>query len=1287
MQGTDFVIEVQSDLTATACARITSKNVTITSGDGGPYTITRGDNFEKIQDNARSTYNPAMIEVTVAGSQNASVTLENIILDDAGLHEDTKFTQASDGDDKSDNQYRVQDAMVAAYGTGNATAEIILGEGAVLKNFGGMSAVRATGGTALKMLSGSEIYDDEELNHGEGDEEDLGPTGAVWVQNGEFTMEHGAEITDINGRAVYADQGIVDIDGTISNVAYNLNFQNAFQGIAVHLRGGANGTVSGEICDIQQAVTNGSVLHVVDNGNLKISGHVYDITNTNASNRVVNAEGIDTEVTISGNISAITDGYVLYLSNAAEGILEGTISDISGKVVGLVDGSGEPYVGDTEYTNFVMEDGAVITNVTSGRVLEASVSRGSLTMPDKGRDIAPEYRDHVDFTIDGEISEVSSTVYGANLININADVNAFSEYAKTPGEYINCTIGPNARIHDNSVYRIIWTQGGTVDIYGKIYNNNACVYKGSHNCCDALVTMYDGAEIYENNSSNPSRGDWEGDAVFMLGNAKLTMEEGSVIRDNTSSGSASAIYIYNGGQLVMNGGEIYNNHTTSINGGQISYRSGTSWPNVYDSCVQFNSGKIYNNTSEGGYDFVIIGGDPSFTGADNNRERCFTIPSADITSDCSVYYLPVTHQDKDTQENVTDYYGMLLDVQAGTKLGVISKDTKDKKGSLSVLTEVATSYGWTAPFAAFWMQNAPDDSTVSIKMAPSQENQSAPTFNPNLPVYVITHNVGADGYPLSNDSTVQAFRADVATDGTINFKLALKSSAPHGSAVVLVQPTVDYGSMTASAPSTLIGKQDADTTYQIPYSFKYVISENLKNRLLAESLTDAEIQIQLDSSLNVDTSKITFTSDIFTANDITYNNENGTLTIPCRLKTNLSGITNWDTTVAFSATLPGEYFANDESLTASGAFDATISNNAIYVPSNLAITLMKGSATITAIAGSNGSITPSSAEVNYGDSATFTIIPDSGYHIADVKVDGVSVGAVDSYTFSNVTADHTITATFEENSSGGGAQHPDAGDGDDDDDTEEVIDEEAPLAETPWLNTEDHYAYIVGYSEDGTVRPNANITRAEVATIFFRLLTDEARDQFWMTTNNFSDVLPSDWYNTAVSTMVSMGIIQGYEDGTFRPNANITRAEFATIAARFLASGYEVEDELFTDIANHWARESINDAAMAGWINGYEDGTFRPDAAITRAEAVTMVNNVLQRKPDADHMLDSMIKWPDNPESAWYYEAIQEATNSHYYDLFEDAEYETWTALQPNHDWATLEKDWANAHRADSTAL
>ena len=278
---------------------------------------------------------------------------------------------------------------------------------------------------------------------------------------------------------------------------------------------------------------------------------------------------------------------------------------------------------------------------------------------------------------------------------------------------------------------------------------------------------------------------------------------------------------------------------------------------------------------------------------------------------------------------------------------------------------------------------------------------------------------------------------------------------------------------------------------------------------------------------------------------------------------------------------------------------------------------------------------------------------------------------------------------------GGGAYHPEYKPNDEDDkpdeepeESEEIIEEDVPLAETPWLNTEDHYAYIVGYSEDGTVRPNANITRAEVATIFFRLLTDEARDQFWSTSNNFTDVAADAWYNNAISTMVNAGIIQGYEDGTFRPNNNITRAEFAAIASRFMSSGYDVEEDLFTDIANHWARDNINDAAMTKWINGYPDGTFLPDKVITRAEAVTLVNNVLQRKPDKDHMFDTMIKWPDNMDaSAWYYEAIQEATNSHDYDLFEGAEYEIWTSLLENRDWAALEKDWVNAHRTGGEVM
>ena len=233
----------------------------------------------------------------------------------------------------------------------------------------------------------------------------------------------------------------------------------------------------------------------------------------------------------------------------------------------------------------------------------------------------------------------------------------------------------------------------------------------------------------------------------------------------------------------------------------------------------------------------------------------------------------------------------------------------------------------------------------------------------------------------------------------------------------------------------------------------------------------------------------------------------------------------------------------------------------------------------------------------------------------------------------------------------------------------------------PELNTEDHYAYIVGY-EDGSVQPEGDITRAEVATIFFRLLTDESRNEFWSQTNDYTDVPADAWYNNAVSTLSNAGIIDGYEDGTFKPDGNITRAEFATIAVRFFEATYDGED-LFSDIAGHWAQDYINEAANAGIVDGYPDGTFRPQQYITRAEAMTMVNRTIDRHPDADHLLDDMITWPDNPETAWYYEQVQEATNSHAYTMNTDDEqnpYEIWTELLPNRDWSELEKEWSDAN-------
>ena len=218
-----------------------------------------------------------------------------------------------------------------------------------------------------------------------------------------------------------------------------------------------------------------------------------------------------------------------------------------------------------------------------------------------------------------------------------------------------------------------------------------------------------------------------------------------------------------------------------------------------------------------------------------------------------------------------------------------------------------------------------------------------------------------------------------------------------------------------------------------------------------------------------------------------------------------------------------------------------------------------------------------------------------------------------------------------------------------------------------YLNNENHFAYIVGY-EDGTVRPNANISRAEVAAIFFRLLKDDVRDDNLTANSVFTDVAFGKWYNKSISTMAKIGIVKGRTANAFAPNAPITRAEFAAICSRFDRSNVEIKSD-FNDISGHWAEKEIRRAASLGWIKGYADGSFKPDQNITRAEAASMINRMLHRLPETvDDLLDGMIQWPDNQPSDWYYINMQEATNSH--DFKQKGEInEHWTKLTENPNW------------------
>ena len=259
---------------------------------------------------------------------------------------------------------------------------------------------------------------------------------------------------------------------------------------------------------------------------------------------------------------------------------------------------------------------------------------------------------------------------------------------------------------------------------------------------------------------------------------------------------------------------------------------------------------------------------------------------------------------------------------------------------------------------------------------------------------------------------------------------------------------------------------------------------------------------------------------------------------------------------------------------------------------------------------------------------------------------------------------YTFTANFERSSGGGsdGSNRP-----------------KPPVVEIPddvptGLNGKDHYAYIIGYGNND-VRPQNNITRAEVATIFFRLLTDETREANMTKSNGYNDVKDGDWFCCAVSTLSKMGIIKGYEDGSFKPNDPISRAEFAAIAARFDPDGDKTPASFF-DVTSHWAKDEISIAANHGWIKGYEDGSFKPDQKITRAETMTLVNRVLNRLPEAkDDLHKDMKTWVDNmDETAWYYLDVQEATNSHYFKNKTGTKFEQWTDLRDTRDWSELEK-------------
>lgn len=483
-----ITIELMSDLTVTECARIIGKDIVL---NGNGYTITRGDNFKTISDNNRSWYNPAMIEVTVPGGVNGSVTLLNVTLDDARLHEGDVFAQAP-GKDGSEKY--VQDAMVAAYGTDVATASVILGEGAVLRDFGGMSAVRVTGGATLTMQKGSRIEDQTVTDRVKGASGSNGPAGAVWVQGTTAVMEDGAEITNMVGRAFYVDGGSVIVSGKITGTKADADMWQGTAGVGIHVRGGAKATLTSTayIGDMETNASDGSVLGVYGSDldmqqgatlkNVKgiMALYMDDIGNDYSHVALVNGivDGVENNPVMRswyGHIdlgptsvvqncvasASLSDGQMLYTHNGSRYTLEGKILNNKGTVLYLANqGGARPEA--------VMKEGAVISGTQAagflGSGVAVRVNNGSLfTM--EGGEISGNGTG-VEVTGKTNFKGVTFIMNGGKIVNNTKGI-SYTVTGQSVVELNGGEISNNKSSYSNT--QISATGGYATDTYENIY--------------------------------------------------------------------------------------------------------------------------------------------------------------------------------------------------------------------------------------------------------------------------------------------------------------------------------------------------------------------------------------------------------------------------------------------------------------------------------------------------------------------------------------------------------------------------------------------------------------------------------------------------------------------------------------------------------------------------------------------------------------------------------------------------------------------------------------------------
>lgn len=1189
-------VYVMSDLTMTDCARFYSKSLTITSGEGGPYTVTRSEGFATRNDIARSWYNPAMVEVqTHTGGEGAGLTLTNIILDDAGKHEGTVFAQAvSDG--SIDNKTCVQDAIIASNATVPTT--ITLGDGAVLRNFGGMSAVRVTDQAKLVMKSGSVIEDAPSITRSKGDAGSVGPAGAVWLQGSDFEMENGAEIKNVNGRAVYADGGSVSVGGTISGIIGNPAMWQGKDGTAIHLRG-------------------------------------------------ENASAVLTSTAVIEEISG--GGSAVYCAAGGK--------------------------------SFEMQNGSKIKDCPQlkGNVIYASGST---------------------IVLDGEICEVNAS--GNHIL-------------QTAGNTVT-TIGATGNIHNNIAhYGAVYLNAANEKLYfyGKI-NQNTVSGRGagivlSNNGKDNYAEMYEGAEIIGNEVATNGGG-------IMVSCGAFTMKGGR-ISENTAHNEGGGVSVRRGGQFIMNGGEICGNKSDTIGGG-ISLEAGGY--NSWVPRVQLNAGKVSGNTMNGNSNDLAIT-DKEY----GHIDRYLYISNDATIGNKAVYFQTNTKTVTPAADS--------LDIKLGNASTDSKAALKNASNGNGWNAPLATFWAQQDGAAELTVGGLTLDSALpQIVYALVQETNAdgKPVSGAEIKVY--STEITTDGIRLTlpngyaNGCAVAL--AQPTTDfGTVVITGPAEIAESYGAVTYEVPYTATY-TMSNNLLSML---------QHAPHGVPMTFVVELDSRLTAKKGADGKFLYDFDGAgiLEVDESSITVSPDGHTITVVCKPVDNwqkaleGKTSVVMKLDgTGVLAATGFDAGKYLNTTghIEGAIGSLPVMIPANVCRTRMTAHYSVFYHGNEA----DSGETVDsrsyifgdlAVVSENGYVRDGHSFVGWntqrdgsgthhvpGSSITVTDHihlyaqwtrnssgddDDTGYTLRLTKLDagdGTPLSGAKFELWRVGARSDTRLGVYETNRYGwtqaevsqsgdyywvetvppegyrlDGGKHPT--------DTAKnsritVYNAEAAV---PALFTDDHYAYIVG-GPDGTVRPNDSMTRAGVATIFFRLLKDSVRDANLLTGCTYTDVPDGHWANTAISTMTGLDIVRGYDAAAFGPGDPITRAQFAAICARF-DTGKSNGSRTFSDIKGHWAKAYIERAAELGWISGFQDGTFRPDAYITRAQAVTMINRMLNRLPeDPSDLLPGMNVWPDCSPSDWFYLAIQEATNSHDY-RHKAGSYETWTGLNADPDWTRYE--------------